>query len=135
MPASPASPPPAEENSSSRPLLILLIMVCMVMIATYAARLDDRDGVQAAIVEQQALNEQAHVRTAVLQKELLNVTRPSHIDEIARGNLGLGREGDIIIVPVSAADLAPAAGVTPTSPPSPSWPIWRQWLNLFDFRR
>lgn len=128
----PSSPEiPAAERASSRPLLILLIAICTLMIVTYATRLDERDGVQAAIVEQQVLNEQARARTAALQKELLSVNRPSYVDEVARRDLGMGKEGDVVIVAVAPPASAAAEQTTPAETPALLQPIWRQWLTLF----
>jgi cell division protein FtsB len=132
MPASPSPEATVEERTSSRPLLILLIAVCTLLIVTYAARLDERDGIQEAIVAQQALNEQAIARSAALQQELTAVTRDSYIDQVARTQLGMGKEGDVVIVAVAPApNAAPAEGQSPARPPTQWQPIWRQWLILF----
>lgn len=132
MSATPSPEASAEERSSSRPLLILLIALCTMLVVTYATRLDERDSVQAAIVEQQELNEQARVRTAALQKELENVARPAYVDEVARRSLGLGKEGDVVIVAVAGPAVAAAEpGAAVRAPATLQQPIWRQWLTLF----
>lgn len=131
MPATPSSPAAAEERPSSRPLLILLIALCTVLIVTYATRLDERDGVQVAIGEQQARNEEARARTAALQKELESVARPAYVDEVARRSLGLGKEGDVVIVAVGAPSATTSEAGVPLLAPAGQQPVWRQWLILF----
>ncbi|MGL4650804.1 MAG: FtsB family cell division protein [Caldilineaceae bacterium] len=131
MSASPSPDTPAEERSSSRPLLILLIAICTLMIVTYAARLDERDGVQGAIAEQRVLNEEAKQRTAGLQRELLSVNRPAYVDEVARRDLGMGKEGDVVIVAVTATGATDAGQSAREQAPALLQPIWRQWLTLF----
>jgi cell division protein FtsB len=133
-PAMSASPTPesqVEPRTSARPLLILLIAICTMLVVTYAARLGSRDDMQQEIVEQQLLNEQAKVRTAELQRELVEVKKPSYIDEAARGHLDLGKEGDIVIVAVAAGQSSAVEDAPPAAVPASWQPVWRQWLTLF----
>jgi len=132
MSASPSPEPSVQPNGSSRPLLILLIAICTLMIVTYAGRLGERDRIEADIAAQQIRNEEAKVRTAALQEELDKVTQPSYVDEIARTALGMGQEGDVIIVAVAPDTESPAQPMAPSQDEQAPWqPIWRQWLKLF----
>lgn len=132
--SNPIEPLPSEERNDPRPLLVLLIVLCSILVVTYALRLDERDRVEEAIAAQTAANEDARARSAELRDTLEKVNRPAHLELIIRGFLGLGKEGDIRLVPVDAPDLpmlgAPAPDVA-AAPSGESAPVWRQWLTLF----
>jgi hypothetical protein len=122
----PSTVPPA--RSSVRPLLLLVIGLCLLFIVTYALRLEARDRMEAALVEQQQINEQAAARSAVLEKQLAGATKPSYMDKIARETLHLVKPNEVRLVPVGGG-VAQAAPTTPAQT-SPLLPIWRQWVNF-----
>lgn len=115
-------------RSSVRPLLLLVIGLCLLFIVTYALRLDSRDRIEAALVEQRQLNAQAEARGAALEKQLQGASKASYMDELARVKLRLVKPNEVRLIPVggSAIAAAPASGAAPP----PLLPIWRQWINF-----
>ena len=94
---------------------------------------------EAAIVAQQAANQEAIARGARLQEELAQVANPSFMEYFVRAILLKGKEGEVRLVvvdgPVTAALAAPAAGVGAAPLRLPVWQQWGELLAPGLFRR
>ena len=119
-----ASPP----RSSVCPLLLLVIGLCLVFIVTYALRLESRDRMEAALVEQQQINAQAVARGAALEKQLQSASKASYMDELARVKLRLVKPNEVLLIPVGGGVSAVAPVVEAEA--APLLPIWRQWISF-----
>ncbi len=127
----PEQTPVAAREASPRPLLFLLIAICTILVVSYAMRLDERDRVEAAIVAQQQANAQAVAREAALLEELALASRPSHLDEIARTHLNLGKPGEVRLVQIDAPQESGTGGAGAAWDGAVSVPpIWQQWLEF-----
>lgn len=127
----PLDPLPREEHKDPRPLLVLLIVLCSIMVVTYALRLDQRDRIEASIVAQKAANAAAVARGAELEKNVAEANRPAYLDVFIRTYLGMGKSGDIRLVPVDTPESGEVAAAPPPVAPVRMLPVWQQWVMLF----
>ena len=124
----PEQAPIRPPRSSVRPLLLLVIGLCSLFIITYALRLDERDNVEAALVQQEQINAEAFARSAALEKQLAGASKPSYMDEMIRTYLHLVKPNETRLIPVGGGTAADAPA--PEAAPAPLLPIWRQWTEF-----
>lgn len=130
------------ESNRSRVLLAILILSCLVFMVSYAGRLVEKWRVQRDIALWQQRLDEAQQAQAALVQESRRVLSQDYVDEAARNELGLSKEGDEVIVIVEATPTAlpaplasPAAVEMGAEAQSPIWPeqppAWQQWWELF----
>jgi cell division protein FtsB len=131
---------------SRRFLFLILIVLCVLFVVSYAGRLTERTRLYQEIRAMEARIELEEARTLVLAANLDYVDSEDYVDRVAREELGMGREGDRVMIIVDAptpipADVASALLAEPASDrPIEAMselvrygdpPIWKQWLALF----
>jgi cell division protein FtsB/cell division protein DivIC len=140
-----SSPQNQPESNRSRVLLAILILSCLVFMVSYAGRLVEKWRVERDIALWQQRVDEAHQTQAALAEESQRVQSQDYVDEAARNELGLSKEGDAVVVIVEATPTAaPAPVVEPAaatvaelasdarSPAAAEQsPAWQQWWALF----
>jgi len=137
---------PRTTNPNRRPLIFLLIILSLLFAVSYTGRLGELAGTRAqADVTAQKIKE-ARLRQAALLNEQDYVAGDGYLDDVARGEMGMGQPGESLVVIVGesdstesgdvAGDAALAEPSMDTSPEATSGddgyaPIWRQWMALF----
>jgi cell division protein FtsB len=128
----------------SRPLfsrigLLLLIGLCVLFISSYTNRLMRKAEVEREIVAWEQRIAEAEMHQQELQAELDYVNSPAYIEDVARNQLDMARDGDTVIIVLSEDDDSPdLAGFDESMPAvsdaedpgSPEEPTWQQWITL-----
>ena len=134
-----------KSGPNRRPLILLLIILSLVFAVTYTGRLGKLARTQAQLEITAQKIEEATLRQAALLKEQAYVESEGYVDDIARGEMGMGQPGESLVVIVGEPDViendptggdiatAPAeVGEASSSADNDSFsPIWRQWMGLF----
>jgi cell division protein FtsB len=110
--------------------LVAGILFLVVLIVDFNARLEELDRLnrQAEITRLEAT--QAGQTKVAYETQLANATSGQLIEEEARSNAGMIREGDHPVVVLGDEGEAPLAIPEPTPPPTPK-PKWQLWWDLY----
>jgi cell division protein FtsB len=122
----------------SRIGLLLLIALCVLFVSSYTSRLVRKAHVEQEITEWEQSIAAAEQRQLELEAELDYVNSSAYIEERAREELGMGREGDTVIIVVASTEVPemPVAmyettvDKTSSGSASPAEPTWRQWMMI-----
>jgi len=139
-----ANQPPPQPASGhplrrTRAVLIVFISLCLVFVASYTGRLLTKGSIESEVREMQAKIDAEKQEQLVLKAELVYVATDDYVDEVARNELHLVKEGDTVVVvldstpmvptPQPEVELQPKAEV-PSTPNSSETPIWQQWFSI-----
>lgn len=138
-----AARPPERQFRRNRPVfsrlgLLFLIGLCVLFVSSYTHRLMRKAEVEREIAEWDQRIAEAERHQQELQAELDYVNSPAYIEDVARNQLDMAREGDRVII-VLAGESAPesndssgsAENETATSISGiPEEATWRQWVDL-----
>ena len=133
--ANPASRPPAR---GTRMVLIVFISLCLVFVASYTSRLLTKSSIESEIEQYQEKIDADKRKKLVLQAELDYVVTDDYVDEVARNELDLVKEGDTVVVVLDSTPTAPTpqpavaldAEPQEVPPSSRQAPIWQQWFSV-----
>lgn len=89
----------------------------------------------------QARIDHARLEQEQLEDELAYVTSPDYLDETARQDFDMGKQGDRLIVPIAEAEDAGATSIGAAASPTEAepadafdpydLPVWQQWVTFF----
>jgi cell division protein FtsB len=124
-----------------RPLIFVLIILSLLFTVSYTARLGKLARMRAQVDVTAQKIEDARLRQAALLDEQEYVKSDRFVDDVARGEMGMGQPGEILVVGVgeAAGSGEEDAVLAPPSTEDPQVvnddngyaPIWRQWMALF----
>lgn len=105
--------------------LILLLGVSLIKSVSRAGQ------IKAQIQSEKNKIAKIEVENNKLQAELLHTQSADFIEKEVRNKLGLGKEGEAIVVLPDVEILKKLSPEIPTEVDSLPDPIWRRWLKLF----
>lgn len=111
----------------------LIIIVGLILIVNISRSILDLSGRNKIVEEAELRVNKKEEENAILRDKYYEVTRDEYIEEVAREKLGLGKEGEVVVVlPKSIKEddsiLGQAEGDEKQTEPQP---VWRQWAELF----
>ncbi len=138
-----AGRPPARYARRNRPVfsrlaLLLLFALCVLFVSSYANRLARKEEVELEIAQWEQRIAEAELQQRELQAELDYVNSPAYIEDVARNQLDMAREGDTVLIVLpgnpeaDAGDSPDSAGADGAAVHSSARdePTWRQWISL-----
>ncbi len=87
--------------------------------------------IKAQIKAERAKLAKIEADNARLEADLLHTQSPDFIEKQVRDKLGLGREGEAVVVLPDAETLKKLAPQVPVEAENLPDPNWRKWLHLF----
>lgn len=122
-------------RSTARLVTIGLIILSLWLLASFVGQVITSARMDRAITDE-------HARVTALQDENQRLTTAvaqaqsdAYVEQVARDQFGLAREGDTVLLPVlPEATAAPPEAATPApeaAAESPSEPNWHGWLRAF----
>jgi len=133
----------AKESGSAgpnrRPLILVLLVLSLLFVVSYTGRLGTLARTQGKIALKEQQIKDARQRQAALLDEQRYVEGAGYLDDVARGEMGMGqRSEDAVVVVKESGPEESLTGETQASAPAVNddaqivvAPIWRQWLALF----
>ena len=134
---------PSSGSRQPRPLisrlgLLLLIGLCVLFVSSYTSRLLRKAQVEQRISEWEQRIAAAELRQLQLQAELEYVNSPAYLEQVARNDLDMARDGDTVIIVVAGTVTPSGAGsledgmTEGTGAPVrlPGEPTWKQWITI-----
>lgn len=120
----------------------------MIFVSSYTSRLLRKAEIEQEIVAWEQRVDEAEFRRSELQAELDYVNSPAYLEEAARDQLDMAREGDTVIIVVpTGSTLTPGdsevdgdntrtmdsggSEMVRAMAGSRDSPTWRQWIALF----
>jgi cell division protein FtsB len=111
-------------------LLIIFIVIAVFLLLDYQSRKTLLYQVQTQnklIKEEVVILRQTEI---ALEQDVDYANSPVMVDQFAREELGAGKEGDILVVPIAPYEITPTP--TPAILPTPqSIENWRVWVAVF----
>jgi len=128
-----------------RPLIFILIILSLLFAVSYTGRLGKLARMRGQVDATAQKIEEARLRQAALLNEQNYVEGDGFVDDVARGEMGMGQPGETLVVivgePAGPEDggIKGDAALTPPAADEPQVakgdnvyaPIWRQWMALF----
>ena len=130
-------PQPKTAGPNRRPLILVLLILSLLFAVSYTGRLGSLAGIRAEIAYKEQQIADARQRQAALLDEQRYVKSAGYLDDVARGEMGMGQrdEAAVVVVKNKSGDTetveAPVAPAEEGIPQASATPIWQQWLALF----
>lgn len=110
-----------------------IIIIGLILIVNISRSILDLSGRNKVVEEAELRVRKAEEENATLREKYYEVTRDEYLEEVAREKLGLGKEGEMVVVlPKSIKEddsaVGQAEGEEKQVEPQP---VWRQWAKLF----
>ncbi|NWG22722.1 MAG: septum formation initiator family protein [Chloroflexi bacterium] len=117
-------------NAGVHVLTLGMVVLSLWMLASFIGQV--MTGAQLERRREALIAENARIEAAniALRSEVEYAESPAYAEQIAREQLGLAAEGDVVVLPTFAD--RPAAEVVPTPVPLPAptpQPNWRAWVQ------
>jgi hypothetical protein len=140
-PESPQRPKmqPKSTRPNRRPLILMLLILSLLFVASYTGRLGSLAGIRGEIAQKEQQIADARQRQAALLDEQRYVDSKGYLDDVARGEMGMGQRDEAAVVVVKEHGLESNSVGTENSTTLAAGdetevatiPIWQQWLTLF----
>jgi cell division protein FtsB len=108
---------------------ITLITACALIIAGQIQSVADLAGRKSLLTRRETELAELKKEQSRLKKQALDVETPEFIEREARDKLGMGRDGETIVLMPSPALDTPATVVE--AAPDDTLPTWQRWVRLF----
>ncbi len=109
--------------------VIVVIVILAFMVLDFNARLEDLNR-QTELVRVQRIQATQSIQTQVsLQTQVAYAQSDQAVEDYARGEAHMIKDGEIPAVPVGVPNTTPAPTNTPTPAPTPI-PNWQTWWDL-----
>lgn len=115
---------------------LIIIVVSLVLIVNLTRSIWDLWRRRDILGERQAVLRRVEAEHTRLQKDLEYAQSPEFIEQEARNRLGLGKEGETIVIMPNppageAGDQSPISNIQTKEEKEDNVPNWKRWWRLF----
>lgn len=119
----------------ARALLLLLIGLTGVLVFSFARMTWMERQINQALIQQRAANEALHIQIKRLKAEAEYRESDAYVEQAAREQLGMAREGETVLLPTVVIPASPmprpTARAEPPTSESVTIPNYQRWWRAF----